>query len=127
MKFMRQLGIILFVTCLGEILKYYLPLPVPASIYGLCLMLLLLMTNIVRLEQVKETGIFLIEIMPLMFIVPAVGIVTSWSELRPMIVSAVIITLISTVAVMAVAGRVTQGLLKHKEDKEEKEEEQWNN
>lgn len=125
MKFMRQLGIILFVTCTAEILKYYLPLPIPASIYGLCFMLFLLMTKVIRLEQVKETGIFLIEIMPLMFIVPAVGIVTSWDKLRPILIPVSLITLFSTIAVMVVAGRVTQALLGHKE--KEKEERKWNN
>ena len=44
MKYIKQLAIILMVTAIGEILKYLLPLPVPASIYGLVLMLVLLMT-----------------------------------------------------------------------------------
>ena len=41
MKYIKQLAIILAVTAVGEILKYLLPLPVPASIYGLVLMLVL--------------------------------------------------------------------------------------
>ena len=45
MKYIRQLAIILAVTCVGEFLKSILPFPVPASIYGLVLMLLLLVTG----------------------------------------------------------------------------------
>ena len=60
MKHMKQFGIILVVTCIGEILKLFIPLPVPGSIYGLLLMLFLLMTHIVPLEEVREAGEFLI-------------------------------------------------------------------
>ena len=57
MKFMKQFGIILAVTFLGEALKYVIPLPIPASIYGLVLMLLALCTGILKLDQVKEADI----------------------------------------------------------------------
>ena len=77
MKFMKQFGIILAVTFLGEALKYVIPLPIPASIYGLVLMLLALCTGILKLDQVKEAATFLIEIMPMMFIPAAVGLMDS--------------------------------------------------
>ena len=35
MKYIRQMTIILSVTCVAEILKYFIPLPIPASIYHL--------------------------------------------------------------------------------------------
>ena len=60
MKYIKQFGIILAVTFAGEVLKYMIPLPVPASIYGLLLLFLLLTFRLVKLEQVKEAGLFLI-------------------------------------------------------------------
>ena len=42
MKYIRQFVIILFISFIGEALKYVLPLPIPASIYGLVLMFVLL-------------------------------------------------------------------------------------
>ena len=81
MKYLRQFGIILGVTCAGEIMKYFIPLPIPGSIYGLILMFLLLLMRVIKVEHVKETGEFLIEIMPLMFIPAGVGLVTSWNQL----------------------------------------------
>ena len=74
MKYIRQFLWILLFSFAGELLKYVIPLPVPASIYGLLLLLLALVTGILRLESVKETSKFLIEIMPLMFIPAAVGL-----------------------------------------------------
>ena len=86
MKYFRQFFLILAISFAGEILHMVLPLPVPASIYGLVLMLLALVTGIVKIEQVKDTAVFLIEIMPVMFIPAAVGLLDSWSVLRPTIV-----------------------------------------
>ena len=95
---------------MGEILKYFIPLPIPASIYGLVLMLVLLMTRRVRLESVKETAEFLIEIMPMMFIPAAVGLLVSWEQLRPILIPVVAITVVSTFVVMIVTGKVTDFL-----------------
>ena len=110
MRYIIQFAIILAVTCVGEILKYFIPLPLPASIYGLVLMLVLLMTRWVRVESVKETAEFLIEIMPMMFIRAAVGLLVSWEQLRPILIPVVAITVVSTFVVMIVTGKVTDFL-----------------
>ena len=110
MRYIKQFAIILAVTCVGEVLKYFIPLPIPASIYGLVLMLVLLMTRRVRLESVKETAEFLIEIMPMMFIPAAVGLLVSWEQLRPILIPVVAITVVSTFVVMIVTGKVTDFL-----------------
>lgn len=111
MKYMKQLSIILCVTCAGEILKFFLPFPIPGSIYGLVLMLICLMTGLIKADSVKETGEFLIEIMPLMFIPAGVGLIVSWNELSGMLVPVIAITVISTFAVMIITGKVTDFLL----------------
>lgn len=78
MKYINQFLIILLISFLGEILKCLLPLPIPASIYGMIILFLGLMTKVIKLESVKETGKFLIEIMPIMFIPAGVGLMTTW-------------------------------------------------
>ena len=83
MKFIKQFGIILAISFIGEIMNYLIPLPVPASIYGLVLMLLCLHFGIVHIDSVKDSGKFLIEIMPLMFIPAAVGLIESWKPSVP--------------------------------------------
>ena len=115
MKYLRQFGIILAVTCVGEIMKYFIPLPIPGSIYGLILMFVLLLAKVIKVEHVKETGEFLIEIMPLMFIPAGVGLITSWSQLQPFLV--LVITVVSTFVVMIVTGKVTDFLISKKEGK----------
>lgn len=111
MKYLRQFFIILFVAFLGEILRAILPLPVPASVYGLILMFLALCFGIIKPEHISETAGFLIEIMPVMFIPAAVGLLDSWPFLRPVWLPVLFITLLTTVIVMAVTGRVTQRMI----------------
>ena len=112
MKYLRQFMIILLVSFWGELLKYVIPPPVPASIYGLVILFILLETGILKLDAVKETSVFLIEIMPLMFIPAGVGLMESWGDLSSMLVEVVVIILVSTVLVMGVSGKVTELVLK---------------
>lgn len=114
MKYIRQFFIIMAVSFFGEVLKWLLPLPVPASIYGLVLLFLALYTKVLRPEQIEDTADFLIEIMPLMFIPAGVKLLVSWGELRPVLVPVVIIMVVSTIVVMVVSGLVTQAVLRHK-------------
>lgn len=122
MKYVKQLLMILGFSFLGEIMKYMIPLPVPASIYGLILLFLALEFHIIKLEAVHSTGKFLIEIMPLMFIPAGAGLMNSWEALKPVCIPVIVIMVISTIAVMAVSGRVTQAvILRRSEDNGEKE------
>ena len=122
MKYIYQLFIILVVTFVGELLHYFIPIPVPASIYGLIIMLILLCTKVVKLEHVERTSDFLIEIMPLMFIPAGVGLMKSWGVLKPLIIPVVVITVISLITVMAVSGRVSQRIIKAQEKKSSESE-----
>lgn len=120
MQFLRQLGVILFFSFLGELLHVLIPLPVPASVYGLLLLLLALCTGIVKLEHVRETAGFLIEIMPVMFIPAAVGLLEAWPALQPVWVPVLFITAVSTVLVMAATGRAAQRLLRGGKSEDQK-------
>ena len=111
MKYVRQFWIILLISAMGEALHVLIPLPVPASVYGLVIMLIALGTHIIKLEQVKEAAEFLIEIMPVMFIPAGVGLLESWGVMKPMLGSLVLTVVVSTILVMAVSGLVTQGVI----------------
>ena len=114
MKWMKQFGIILLISFVGEILEKWIPLPIPASIYGIILLFLCLKLNIIPHEAVHETGKFLIEIMPLMFIPAAVGLLETWDVIAPAWLEYVAVTVISTWVVMIVSGRVTQFVIRRK-------------
>ena len=117
MKYLRQFCIILLVSALGEGLHILLPLPVPASVYGLVLMLGALASGILKLEQVEEAADFLVEIMPVMF-VP--GLLEAWGDLQPIWLPVVLITILTTVIVMVVTGRSTQFVIRKDRGKDKK-------
>ena len=121
MKFLKQFSLILLFSFLGEVLHVWIPLPIPASVYGLVLLLAALILGICKLEHVKNAAEFLIEIMPVMFIPAAVGLLDSWSVLRPTIVQVIVITVLTTIIVMVVTGRVTQNVIRKGREKEENE------
>lgn len=114
MKLLYQFGIILGMSFLGEVLYALIPLPIPASIYGLVLMLVCLGTKVIKLSQVKIAADFLIDIMPPMFIPAAVGIVVVWADLQEILVPVLVITVVSTIVVMVCTGKVSQAVIRAK-------------
>jgi holin-like protein len=112
MKYLHQFMIIMGVTCIGELMHYFISLPIPASIYGLVLMLVLLLTGILKINQVWSSAQFLVEIMPVMFIPAAVGLINYWDALKPILIPALIIVLGSTIIVMGVTGKCAEWIIK---------------
>lgn len=111
MKYIKQLMWILAFSGIGELLQAVIPLPIPAAIYGLVLLLTALCTGLLKAEKIADTARFLIAIMPLLFVAPAVSILGSWAVIAPNVVAILVIMCVSTVIVFAVAGLVTKLLL----------------
>ena len=119
MKYLKEIAIIFGITMAGEILNEMIPLPVPAGVYGLFILLGLLCTKIVKLEDVAATGNLLLDVMPLMFVPAAVGLLEKYKELTSILVPFVVISAVSTLIVMTVTGKTTEIIL-HRQKKEEK-------
>lgn len=119
MRYLFQFARLLAFCCAGELLHTFLPLPIPASVYGLLLLLAALCTGIVKLEQVQEAGIFLTGVFPLLFVPAAAGVMDLWAELGKMLLPALVAIIPVTLLVFAVAGRTTQAVIRRKESKDE--------
>jgi len=122
MKYLKQFLIILAISFIGEILKYIVPLPIPASIYGMVIMFICLQTKILNLDDVKSVGKFLIEIMPVMFIPAGVGLMSSWGTLKPVLVPVSVITVVVIITVMLASGWVSQLIIRRDKKKETENE-----
>lgn len=112
MKYLTQFLIIMGFTLAGEVLQRVVPLPIPASVYGIGLLFAALCLKLVRVEQVKETGSFLTSILPILFVSPAVGIVEDWGLIREDLLSILLLLVASTILTFAISGRVAQAVLK---------------
>ncbi len=117
-NYLRQ-GLLIFgFTLLGEALHELLPIPIPAAIYGLVLLFVALCLHIVKVEQIKQLSGFLLTIMPILFVSPAVNLFESWGLLLPNLGLILLLIGVSTVLVFAVSGLVCQAVCK-KEDTHE--------
>lgn len=123
MKYLRQFLLIAALSFIGELMHYIIPLPVPASIYGMVLLFIGLMTDWIRIDSVREVGKFLIEIMPVMFIPAGVGLMASWGVLSPILVPAAVITVVTIVTVMVATGWSSQIVIRRDRKKAKAEAE----
>ncbi len=121
MKFLIQFMIIIAFSFLGELLHYILPLPIPASIYGIVLLFVALELKWVKVKDIRETSSFLIAVMPVMFIPAAVGLIDSWKSIGNFWLEYIIVTVLTTFVVMGVSGWITQFVIqRNKVQKENK-------
>ena len=116
-KYIFQFARITAFCLAGEVLAVVLPLPIPASVYGLLLMVAALKTGVLKLDQVRETGLFLTGIFPLLFVPAAAGVVELGSQLMDLLLPAVLAIVPITALVMAVTGMVAQKCAGRKEHK----------
>lgn len=126
MTYLFQFAIIAIITFIGEILNFLIPLPIPASIYGLVILFIALCTKIIRLNQIEKAADFFLTIMPVLFVPPAVGLMTKWSVLKDNLAGLLVTCLLSTIIVMAVTGIIAQVLIgrnKKSSDKADNEKE----
>lgn len=112
MKYIKQTAIIFGISFAGEVLHHIIPFPIPASIYGIVILFAGLMSGIIKIDQVRETGDFLIAIMPMLFIPSIAGVIEVWDRIRVKWLQYMLLIVLTTVIVMTVSGKVTQALLK---------------
>ena len=110
MQYLSQFLIIMGFTVTGEALQRLIPLPIPASVYGVVLLFAALCLKVVKVEQVKQVGGFLTSILPLLFVAPAVGVVEHWSLIRPQLLPIALLLVASTCLTFGISGSLTQWL-----------------
>ena len=103
MKYVKEIVIIFGITMVGELLNKFIPLPVPAGVYGLFILLGGLCSGIIKLSDVEVTGNLLLDLMPVMFIPAAV---------KAVMIPMLIITFVTTFIVMSITGVTAEWIIK---------------
>ena len=114
MKYVPQFLYILSFSFIGEVLQAVVPLPIPAAIYGLVLLLIALATGLLKVKQVEDAANWLISIMPILYVPICVKILEYWGVISQNAAAIITITVVSTFLVFAVSGLVTQWLMKRR-------------
>jgi holin-like protein len=104
---MMKLGIIILQVCflyvfffLGTALKQIIPLPIPASMFGLFLLFLALCCKVIKLKWVEQGSKWLMAELLLFFVPSAVGIVNYQQIISIQGVEIVLLIAFSTMIVM---------------------------
>ena len=114
--YLKQSAWIFGFTLIGETLHRVLPLPIPAAVYGLVLLFAALCLKLVKVEQIDKISNFLLTILPILFVSPAVNLLESWGIVAPHVIPIALLVLSSTVLVFAIAGVVSQLFCRKEKD-----------
>ena len=122
MKYLMQFGIIIGLSLVGEVLNSVIPLPVPASVWGMVLLFVLLCLKVIKLDQVQDAADFLLRFMTVMFVPVGASLITSFADIKDEILGIFAIIIVSTVVCFLVTGKVAQRIIDKSENngKEEK-------
>ncbi len=117
MKYFTQFLLIMIFVLLGEAVYALVPLPVPPSIWGLLLLLGALLLGIVKLSHIEDTANFFLAIIPVLFVVPAVGIIEFFDDIAKIWPQMLAVVVVTYLAAMASTGWLADFMVKIKDKK----------
>ena len=121
MSVVSQLFVVFLVYLAAEGIAALLPFTFPASVMGMVILLVLLLTKVLKPAQLKESSDFLLGNMLLFFIPTCVSVITYADVLFRNFWSIVLISVLTTPLVFFVTGQVVQLTMKRIRKKGEKE------
>lgn len=120
MKILRQLGIVLLILSIGQIIQAKFNLFIPGTILGMMILLVLLLAKVIKLKWIEGITNVLLDHLSIFFVPANIGIMVYFSQIKDIWGKILIIVIISTIVVMGVTGAVVKYLdkLMHKIKKE---------
>lgn len=115
MRYIYQICLIMCFVLLGEMMEYFIPLPIAGSVYGMVLLFLALVFGIVRLSWVEDVANWLHSVMSLFFIAPAVAIIDVWAEIADVWWILVILMSVAYLVTMITTGVTAESLIGRKQ------------
>lgn len=112
MKLISQIGIVLAIYLIGDILSKVLKLSIPGTILGMSILFLLLLSGILKLSKISDFSNFLLKNLSFFFIVPGVMIIDSLDMLKIYFIKLFIIIIVTTLVTAAVTGYTVTFFLK---------------
>ena len=97
MKIICQIGVIFAVCWFSQLIEAALPVPFPASVIGMLLLLALLATGLLKIEHIREKADFLLANMAFFSLPAGVSVINYFDVLGRSAVALVLVCLLSTV------------------------------
>ena len=112
MGIMAQIGIVLAVCLVGEGIAALLPIPFPASVISMLLLMALLLTGVVKERRIQTVSRFLVTNMGLFFIPSLVGTMEYVEVLKAQALPFLAVTFLTTPVVYLAAAWTVQLLMR---------------
>lgn len=102
-KLLVQIGIVFGICLLGELIAKLLPFVFPSSAISMILLFLLLLSDLLKVEHIREKGDFLLKNMAFFFIPSGVALIEQMDVLKGKILPLLAICLITTILTFMVS------------------------
>lgn len=112
MKIIKQIGIIFSVCWISQLIEKFLPFSFPASVIGMLVLLVCLLTGFLKIEHIQEKADFLLENMAFFFLPAGVSIMNYFELLKKSWLQIVLICVVSTVVTFAVTAYSVKFVIK---------------
>ena len=116
MKILNQLGIILGIFAVGEIISslFSSVIKIPGAIMGMILLFLLLQFKVIKEEKIKDVADFLLNNMAIFFVPAGVSLINSLGLIGDNILVLVLTSTIATIIVMLATGMTVEFMINKK-------------
>lgn len=108
MKLLRQLAWILLILLVGEAIRVFSGISIPGTVIGMVLLFLLLLSGVLKLDQISDISKFLLDHLAFLFVPAGVGLMSNFHVIKEAWLPILAIIAISTVLVMGVTGWTIQ-------------------
>lgn len=112
MKFLKQMCVIFAVYLISVLISGLLPVAVPGSVIGMILLFLLLLSGLLKPEQVGDAGDFLGKNMAFLFVPTVVGIVQYIPVLLEHLLAFLVIIAVTTLLTFAAAAYTVTAVIR---------------
>lgn len=107
-KVLRQFGTILVILLVGEAIRMASGINIPGTVIGMVILFLLLLTKMIKLENIELISKFLLDHLAFLFVPAGVGLISSLDVIGRAWFPIMMIVIISTILVVGVTGWTVQ-------------------
>ncbi|MDU5082445.1 CidA/LrgA family protein [Tissierella sp. P1] len=110
MKILKELAIIVGILFIAHITQQITKIPIPATVLGMIILLICLLTGIVKLEKIETVSKFFLDHLTFLFIPGGVGLIASLDLIKEQWIPILAVIILTTALVIAVTGLTVQSL-----------------
>lgn len=115
MKIFRETLIVLIIYLIGEFLSKFFSLPIPGNILGMLILLLLLITKVIKVNQIETVSNFFLDHLAFFFIPAGVKLMSSFDIIKDDLLNILLICFITTALVILFTGKTVDYILQIKD------------